>query len=105
MNLLSNAIKFTPQGGKILIDISENGENIEMTIKDTGKGISRDFLPFIFDRFRQDDTSTTRYYGGLGLGLAISEHIIKLHNGSIEAHSEGKEKGSVFTVRIPVNKA
>ncbi|MGC2235668.1 MAG: CHASE domain-containing protein [Pyrinomonadaceae bacterium] len=105
MNLLSNAIKFTPQGGKVQIDVSENDENIEMTIKDTGKGISKDFLPFIFDRFRQDDTSTTRYYGGLGLGLAISEHIIKLHNGSIEAHSEGKEKGSVFTVKIPVNKA
>lgn len=104
MNLLSNAIKFTPQGGKVQIDVSENDENIEMTIKDTGKGISRDFLPFIFDRFRQDDTSTTRYYGGLGLGLAISEHIIRLHNGSIEAHSEGKEKGSVFTVKIPVNK-
>lgn len=103
-NLLSNAIKFTPQGGKVEVAVSENNENIEMTIKDTGKGISRDFLPFIFDRFRQDDTSTTRYYGGLGLGLAISEHIIKLHNGSIEAHSEGKEKGSVFIVKIPVNK-
>jgi signal transduction histidine kinase len=104
LNLLSNAIKFTPQGGKVEVDVSENNENIEMTIKDTGRGISQDFLPFIFDRFRQDDTSTTRYYGGLGLGLAISEHIIKLHNGSIEAHSEGKEKGSVFTVKIPVNK-
>jgi signal transduction histidine kinase len=104
-NLLSNAIKFTPAGGKVEVNVTEKDETIEMTIKDTGRGISREFLPHIFDRFRQDDTSTTRFYGGLGLGLAISEHIVKLHNGSIEAHSEGKEKGSVFTVKIPVNKA
>jgi signal transduction histidine kinase len=104
-NLLSNAIKFTPAGGKVEVNVTETGGTIEMTIKDTGRGISREFLPHIFDRFRQDDTSTTRFYGGLGLGLAISEHIVKLHNGSIEAHSEGKEKGSVFTVKIPVNKA
>jgi signal transduction histidine kinase len=100
-NLLSNAIKFTPSGGKVEIKVLENRGKIEMCIKDTGRGISRDFLPYIFDRFRQDDNSTTRFYGGLGLGLAISEHIVKLHNGSIEAHSEGKEKGSVFIVKIP----
>jgi len=104
-NLLSNAIKFTPAGGKVEVNVSEQNETIEMTVKDTGRGISQEFLPYIFDRFRQDDCSTTRFYGGLGLGLAISEHIVKLHNGSIEAHSEGKEKGSVFTVKIPVNKA
>jgi signal transduction histidine kinase len=104
-NLLSNAIKFTPAGGKVEVDVTENNDLIEMTVKDTGKGISQDFLPHIFDRFRQDDNSTTRFYGGLGLGLAISEHIVKLHKGSIEAHSEGKEKGSVFIVKIPLNKA
>lgn len=104
-NLLSNAIKFTSAGGKVEVDVSEKNETIEMTIKDTGRGISEDFLPHIFDRFRQDDNSTTRFHGGLGLGLAISEHIVKLHKGSIEAHSEGKEKGSVFTVKIPLNKA
>jgi signal transduction histidine kinase len=100
-NLLSNAIKFTPVGGKIEVEVAEKNETIEMTVKDTGRGITSEFLPFIFDRFRQDDASSTRFYGGLGLGLAISEHIVKLHNGSIEAHSEGKGKGSVFTVKIP----
>lgn len=104
-NLLSNAIKFTPAGGKVEVEVAEKNDVIEMQIKDTGRGISPEFLPHIFDRFRQDDASTTRFYGGLGLGLAISEHIVKLHKGSIEAHSEGKEKGSVFTVKIPVNKA
>ncbi len=104
LNLLSNAIKFTPAGGKVEVEVEEKNERIEMTIKDTGRGISKDFLPHIFDRFRQDDASTTRFYGGLGLGLAISEHIVKLHNGSIEAHSEGKQKGSVFVVKIPCRK-
>jgi signal transduction histidine kinase len=103
-NLLSNAIKFTPAGGKVEVAVSEKNETIEMVVKDTGRGISSEFLPHIFDRFRQDDASSTRFYGGLGLGLAISEHIVKLHNGSIEAHSEGKEKGSVFIVKIPCQK-
>ncbi|HEY0427651.1 MAG TPA: CHASE domain-containing protein [Pyrinomonadaceae bacterium] len=103
-NLISNAIKFTPAGGKIEVDVEEKNQTIEMTVKDTGRGISREFLPHIFDRFRQDDGSTTRFYGGLGLGLAISEHIVKLHKGSIEAYSEGKEKGSIFIVKIPCEK-
>jgi signal transduction histidine kinase len=100
-NLLSNAIKFTPSGGKIEAEAQERAGNIELAIKDTGSGIRGDFLPFIFDRFRQDDTSSTRFYDGLGLGLTVSEHIVKLHKGSIEAHSEGPGKGSVFIVKIP----
>lgn len=104
-NLLSNAIKFTPPGGTVEAEAKENTGNVEFIVKDSGKGIRRDFLPFIFDRFRQDDASSTRFYGGFGLGLAISEHIVKLHKGSIEARSEGPGKGSVFIVKIPVNKA
>jgi signal transduction histidine kinase len=103
-NLLSNAIKFTPPGGTVETEVKERTGNIELTVKDTGKGIRGDFLPFIFDRFRQDDASSTRFYGGFGLGLAISEHIVKLHNGSIEARSDGAGKGSVFIVKLPVNK-
>ena len=100
-NLLSNAIKFTPPGGTVLAEAKVENKNVELIVKDTGKGIRRDFLPFIFDRFRQDDASATRFYGGFGLGLAISEQIIKLHHGSIQARSEGAGKGSVFIVKIP----
>lgn len=100
-NLFSNAIKYTPPGGKIETKVLEKDETIFLTVKDSGKGISKEFLPHIFDRFRQDDASTTRFYGGLGLGLAISEHLVKLHNGTIQAESEGSEKGSIFTVRLP----
>jgi signal transduction histidine kinase len=104
-NLLSNAIKFTPSGGTVEAEAKEKTGNVELIVKDSGKGIRRDFLPFIFDRFRQDDASSTRFYGGFGLGLAISAHIVKLHHGSIEASSEGVDKGSVFVVKFPVNKA
>ncbi len=100
-NLLSNAIKFTPAGGKIEAEVSPSAGNVELIIKDTGSGISSEFLPFIFDRFRQDDASSTRFHGGFGLGLAISERIVKLHHGSIEAYSEGKGKGAVFIVKLP----
>lgn len=100
-NLLSNAIKFTPSGGKIETEVREDNGTIYFVVKDTGSGINREFLPYIFDRFRQQDGSLTKYHGGLGLGLAITEHIIKLHQGSIEAQSEGAEKGSIFTVKIP----
>ena len=100
-NLLSNAIKFTPSGGRIEAEVGEDDGKICLKVKDTGSGIKSEFLPHIFDRFRQEDASSTKFYGGLGLGLAISYHIIKLHNGSIEAHSEGREKGAVFIVKIP----
>ncbi len=102
-NLLLNAIKFTPSGGEIETEVCEADENIVFTVKDNGSGINREFLPFIFDRFRQQDGSLTKFHGGLGLGLAITEPIIKLHNGTIEAESEGAEKGSIFRVKIPVN--
>ncbi len=103
-NLFSNAIKFTDQGGRIETFVKEKNGHIQMVVKDNGKGITADFLPYIFDRFRQDDNSSTRIYGGLGLGLAISNHIVKLHNGSIEANSEGEGKGATFIVRFPYNR-
>ena len=103
-HLLSNAIKFTPSGGEIETEVKEEDGKISLTVKDNGNGINSEFLPHIFDRFRQDDASSTRFHGGLGLGLAITEHIIKLHHGTIEAQSEGKEKGSTFIVKIPYKK-
>ncbi len=78
-----------------------NNGNIQLIIKDNGKGINPDFLPHIFDRFRQDDSTSTRIHGGLGLGLAISNHIIKLHNGTIDVKSEGIGKGATFIVKLP----
>ncbi|MDQ2747255.1 MAG: CHASE domain-containing protein [Acidobacteriota bacterium] len=101
-SILNNAVKFTPAGGKIEADISETGGVIRMNVKDTGEGISREFLPHIFDRFTQADSSTTRRSGGLGLGLTVSSQIVKLHQGTIEAVSEGAGKGSVFTVKLPL---
>lgn len=100
-NLLINAVKFTHSGGKIETAVQENDGAIQMTVKDNGRGIATDFLPHIFDRFTQADTSSTRNSGGLGLGLTISNHIVKLHNGKIEAHSEGTGKGATFTVFVP----
>ncbi|MGI8641313.1 MAG: sensor histidine kinase [Pyrinomonadaceae bacterium] len=102
-NLLSNAVKFTDVGGKVEALVQADNENIQMIVKDNGKGISADFLPHIFDRFRQDDATSTRIYGGLGLGLAISNHIVKLHNGTIEVSSEGNGKGATFVVKLPCN--
>lgn len=101
-NLLTNAVKFTHSGGRVEAAVSESDGAIQMTVKDNGKGITREFLPHIFDRFTQADASTTRSSGGLGLGLTISNHIVKLHNGTIEANSEGEGKGSVFTVKVPL---
>jgi len=103
-NLLSNAIKFTPEGGGILAEIKEADGMVEMKIKDNGQGIKSDFLPFIFERFKQADSSSTRRHGGLGLGLAISRHIVELHGGSIRAESEGEGKGALFTVKFPLKK-
>ncbi len=100
-NLLTNAVKFTHSGGKVETRLLESDGTIQMTVKDNGKGMSSEFLPQIFDRFSQADTSSTRNYGGLGLGLTISKHIVKLHNGTIEANSEGIGTGSVFTLIFP----
>ncbi|HVE59355.1 MAG TPA: CHASE domain-containing protein [Pyrinomonadaceae bacterium] len=102
INLFSNALKFTPSNGNIKTRIGKIENWIEIVIEDSGSGISPEFLPHIFDRFSQYDTSTTRKFGGLGLGLAVSKHIVKLHNGTIEAKSEGEGKGSTFSVKIPV---
>lgn len=101
-NLVSNAIKFTPQGGQIFIKNYVEGKNCVIEVQDNGIGISSEFLPFIFERFRQEDGSMTRKYGGLGLGLAIVRHLVELHGGSVEAHSNGKDQGSQFIVKIPI---
>lgn len=102
-NLLSNAVKFTPNGGVINATVSESDNFIEIRIKDNGRGISSEFLPHIFEHYKQADTPNTRDYGGLGLGLTIAKHIINFHNGTICAESDGKNKGASFIVKIPVS--
>ena len=99
-NLLSNAIKFTEPGGKVTVSTETNGHEAHLVISDTGVGISQDFLPYVFDRFRQADGSTSRRHGGLGLGLAIADALAKMHGGRLEAHSDGVGKGSSFSFRI-----
>jgi len=101
-NLLSNAIKFTPEGGSVAIRLERQGHNARITVSDTGQGISNQFLPFIFDRFRQADGSSTRRQSGLGLGLAIVRHLVELHGGTIEAESPGDGLGSMFTITLPL---
>jgi PAS domain S-box-containing protein len=101
-NLLSNGVKFTPSGGSVNVSLQRINSHVEIVVTDTGVGISRDFLPHVFDRFRQADGSTTRNYGGLGLGLAIVRHLVELHGGSAYAESAGEDRGSKFTVRLPV---
>jgi PAS domain S-box-containing protein len=99
-NLLSNAVKFTPEGGRIEVCLTQTGDNAEIQITDTGKGISPEFLPFVFERFSQADSTTTRKFGGLGLGLAIVRQLVDLHGGTIRVDSPGEEKGATFTVRL-----
>jgi signal transduction histidine kinase/CheY-like chemotaxis protein len=101
-NLLSNAVKFTPNGGRVEVRLSRAGSHVEIEVSDTGQGIGAEFLPFVFDRFRQADGSTTRTHGGLGLGLAIVRHIAELHGGSVAANSPGIGHGAIFTVRLPL---
>ncbi|HEY9669916.1 MAG TPA: response regulator [Waterburya sp.] len=101
-NLLSNAIKFTPEGGTIEVRTLKAGLQAQIQVKDTGIGIKPEFLPYVFDRFRQADSSTTRSHGGLGLGLAIVRHLIQLHQGKVYADSEGEGKGATFTVELPL---
>ncbi len=101
-NLLSNAVKFTPQGGQITIRIEQDGPHARITVKDTGQGIDAEFLPRVFDRFRQADSSTTRSFGGLGLGLAIVRHLVELHGGTVSAESEGVGKGATFSATFPL---
>ncbi|OKH24813.1 hybrid sensor histidine kinase/response regulator [Hydrococcus rivularis NIES-593] len=111
-NLLTNAIKFTPDGGRVEVKLETGGRGrhliqnskpyAQITVTDTGKGISADFLPYIFDSFRQADGSTTRRFGGLGLGLAIVRHLVELHGGTISASSPGEEKGATFRIELPL---
>jgi signal transduction histidine kinase/DNA-binding response OmpR family regulator len=101
-NLLSNAVKFTPEGGRVGVLLRRAGPDAEFRVEDTGQGIGADFLPHVFERFRQADGSTTRRHGGLGLGLAIARHLVELHGGAISADSDGEGRGSSFTVRLPL---
>ncbi|HMJ24419.1 MAG TPA: response regulator [Pyrinomonadaceae bacterium] len=101
-NLFTNAIKFTPRGGQVTITTERHDSEIRIRVKDTGIGISPEFLPYIFDRFRQADGSTTRAQGGLGLGVAIVRHLVELHYGQVEVDSNGEKLGSTFTVRLPI---
>ncbi len=101
-NLLSNAIKFTPQGGAIRVRLARRNGMVEIAVSDTGVGIDADFLPHVFDRFRQEDSSSTRQFGGLGLGLALVRHLIELHGGTVSAESAGIGQGATFTLRLPM---
>ncbi|MEH1939678.1 MAG: ATP-binding protein [Nostoc sp.] len=101
-NLLSNAVKFTPQGGRVEVKLQMANSLVEVIVRDTGVGIKAEFLPHAFERFRQADGSTTRKFGGLGLGLAIARHLVELHGGTVHADSDGEGKGATFTVKLPV---
>jgi PAS domain S-box-containing protein len=101
-NLLSNAVKFTPSGGRVEIRLEQVGTYAQIQVKDTGKGISPEFLPYVFEYFRQEDGTTTRKFGGLGLGLAIVRHLVELHGGDVRAASPGEGLGATFTVRLPL---
>jgi len=101
-NLLSNAIKFTPKGGNVLARLEQTDSNLEITISDTGQGIAAELLPYVFDRFRQSDSSSSRRHGGLGLGLAIVRQLVELHGGTVSVESPGEGEGSTFKVQLPV---
>ena len=101
-NLLSNAIKFTPRGGRVQIYSQRVNSHLEIVVSDSGQGISPEFLPHVFDRFRQADQKTSRQHGGMGLGLAIVRHLVEMHGGSVRASSEGEGKGATFTVMLPI---
>ena len=101
-NLLSNAIKFTPSGGRVDVTLSRFGEQVEITVVDSGAGIDLEFLPHVFERFRQGDASTTRQHGGLGLGLSIVRQMVEMHGGTVQAHSDGPGHGATFRILLPV---
>jgi signal transduction histidine kinase/ActR/RegA family two-component response regulator len=101
-NLLSNAIKFTPRGGHVEVQLERVDSHVEISVKDSGDGIKKEFLPYVFDRFRQEDGTTARKHGGLGLGLAIVRHLVELHGGTVQAGNNGEEAGAIFTVKLPV---
>ncbi len=103
-NLLSNAVKFTPEGGRVEVRLTQIATSAQIQVIDNGKGISPDFLPYVFEHFRQEDGATTRKFGGLGLGLAIVRQLVELHGGTVEAESAGEGFGATFTVRLPLIK-
>jgi PAS domain S-box-containing protein len=104
-NLLTNAVKFTPAGGRVEVRLSRRSHHVELAVKDTGAGIASEFLPHVFERFRQGDSSTTRAHGGLGLGLAIVRHLVEAHGGTVSAESAGPGLGSCFHVSLPLFQA
>ncbi len=101
-NLLSNAVKFTPKNGRIQVSLERVNSHLEISVADTGEGIEPDFLPYVFDRFRQAEGSASRRHGGLGLGLAIVKQIVELHGGTVRVKSPGKNQGATFTVNLPL---
>jgi len=101
-NLLSNAVKFTENGGRVCVKVSHGAGVVEVSVSDTGQGINNEFLPYVFERFRQADSTTTRQHGGLGLGLAIARHLVEIHGGTIRAESPGVGRGATFTIRLPL---
>jgi CheY-like chemotaxis protein len=100
-NLLSNAVKFTERGGRVQVRLEHVGSHVEIIISDTGIGIAAEFLPYVFERFRQGDSGATREHGGLGLGLAITRHLVEMHGGTIDVASGGRGAGATFTVKLP----
>ena len=101
-NLLANAVKFTPNGGRVRVRLDRDGATVRLVVEDNGRGISPEFLPYVFDRFRQADSTTTRSHGGLGIGLSIVQHLVALHGGTVKAESEGEDRGARFTVTLPL---
>jgi PAS domain S-box-containing protein len=100
-NLVANAVKFTGRGGRVQVQLGSVGSSVEIRVTDTGQGINAEFLPYVFDRFRQADATSTRRHGGLGLGLAIVRHLVEMHGGTVEASSPGEKLGATFTVKLP----
>jgi signal transduction histidine kinase len=100
-NILNNAVKFTPEGGRIEVRLERSDGEAQISISDTGMGISAEFLPFVFERFRQAEGASSHRLGGVGLGMSIARHIVELHGGTIQVSSEGEGKGTTFVVRVP----
>jgi signal transduction histidine kinase len=100
-NLLSNSIKFTPEGGRVELRMQHDADQIRVTVRDTGAGIDADFMPYIFERFLQSDVTSSRRFGGLGLGLSLVKYLVELHGGAVTAASEGRNRGTTFTVVLP----
>jgi PAS domain S-box-containing protein len=103
-NLLSNAVKFTPRGGQVSVRLAQHGAELEISVSDTGQGIHAEFLPHVFDRFRQEDSTCTRKHGGLGLGLSLVKYLVEMHGGAVHADSAGPGQGATFTLRLPLTK-